>query len=491
MREPAALRGSSQAMLKRLGGATLNYGLGRVLPKVAGFLLIPLYTAFLSPGDFGVLDLATTFAGVLFMLMRFGVPGAVSRFYYDHREGVELRDFLTTIGWFQIAASIVVGGIALLAWPLLSASVLPGVSLVPIGLLIVTSTVLTGLSDIQRRVIQAREQSAYSAALSTITAVIQIGSAVVFVAVLRLGVYGMLLSFLVSGAVSYAQALHYLAPDLRGRFQVGMLREALKYSSGILPSQVVGAFAPLANRALLASNAGLADVGVLAIATRFASPLAILVAAFSAAYLPIYFSMRNEDSEATRAELARSTRNTWTIALIVTLGIVMMGPPAIRVMVPSEFFGAAALLPVVALGGLAEVVYVLLSPEIYYTKKSWLVPLVSLTTAVCSFGLTALLVGHYGAMGVAWATAGGLAASSAVGALISLRLVRIPFAWGRMARTTVLCGLCSVVGLYTSALPLMVQVTANGCAVLAFVGILVATRDPVVAEALGRLRRSR
>src|SRR5207249_2202072 len=152
--------------------------------------LIPLYTAFLSPADYGTLDLLTTFGGVLFILMRLGVPGAVSRFYYEHHEGPALRDYLTTIGWFQIWASLIVATVTLLLWPVLERAFLPGAVLIPLGLVMVVTQVLSGNSDIQRRVIQCREQSSYSAKLSTATATLQIVSAVIFIAVLRMGVHG-------------------------------------------------------------------------------------------------------------------------------------------------------------------------------------------------------------------------------------------------------------------------------------------------------------
>src|SRR5437016_577255 len=80
------------ALSRRLIGGTLNYGLASILPQVVGFMLIPVYTAFLSPADIGILDLTAAFGAILVVLMRFGVPGAVTRFFFDHHEGESLRD---------------------------------------------------------------------------------------------------------------------------------------------------------------------------------------------------------------------------------------------------------------------------------------------------------------------------------------------------------------------------------------------------------------
>ena len=100
---------SSKGMTRRLVGGTLNYGLGQALPQVLRFLLIPVFTKILTPDDYGVLGMAGKFSLFLIQFMRLGVPGAVTRFYYDHREGRALTDYVTTIAIFLLGSSTVIG----------------------------------------------------------------------------------------------------------------------------------------------------------------------------------------------------------------------------------------------------------------------------------------------------------------------------------------------------------------------------------------------
>ena len=81
---------------KEISGATLNYGLGKFIPQIIGFILIPVYTSYLQPEDYGLVELATSFGSFAFILLRLALPGSVSRFYYDHNEGEELRNYITT-----------------------------------------------------------------------------------------------------------------------------------------------------------------------------------------------------------------------------------------------------------------------------------------------------------------------------------------------------------------------------------------------------------
>ena len=65
-------------------GHTLIYGLGNYGIKVFGFLLIPLYTRYLAPADYGVMALVSMYTQVMFILMNLGQSTSLFRFYYEH-----------------------------------------------------------------------------------------------------------------------------------------------------------------------------------------------------------------------------------------------------------------------------------------------------------------------------------------------------------------------------------------------------------------------
>ncbi|MBK7864640.1 MAG: oligosaccharide flippase family protein [Archangiaceae bacterium] len=481
----------TQSVGARAASATLNYGLGRILPRIIGFLVIPLYAAVLTPSDYGTLDILAGAGDVLFIFMRLGVPGAVSRFYFEHREGPELRDYLTTIGWFQMTCSMVVGALAIAAWPLFSPAFLTGIPLVPLGLLVVVTASLLGASDIQRRIIQSREQSAYSSKLTIVMSVLQLALTVVFVAILKMGVYGMLVSMLIGATIGYAQATYYLAPDLKGRFRWPLLRDSLTYAAGTLPNQLIAQFAPLGNRALLASTRSMASLGLLSVASRFASPLSILTQSFSSAYLPIYFSLRKEDTEDSRQRIVTLTRLAWSFFLLATLGVLLVAPPVVELILPASYQQSARLVPWVALGSLAEFIYVLVSPEIFYAKKSWMPSIVSGTTAAVSLLTTFLLVDSLGPVGVALANVVALLASSIVGALMTRRLISLPVPWKAMSATAAVGLLFAGASFFTLQLNPLARLAVNGALWVGFLGLLLLRRDPLVDEVLQRLGRRR
>lgn len=470
------------SVLRRAAGATVYYGLGRVLPKVAGFLLIPLYASFLSPADYGVLELAAISVEVLAILMRLGVPGAVSRFYYEHREGPELQDYLTTIWWFQTVCTVLVSGVTLALWPLFAPGLLNDLPMSPFGVLVVCTAALLGATDIQRRVIQVREQARYSAHLSWVMALVHIALALLFVAVFRWGVYGMMWATVLGNAVGFVQARYYFRADVKGRFRWPLLKDSLGYATGILPNQLIAQVAPLGNRALLTSLHGLSSLGLLGIASRFVSPLTILIQAFSSAFLPIYFSLRKESTQEAHDRIVTLTTVAWSFVLLVALSIVMLGPPVVALILPASFQEAGALIPWVALGGLAEFIYVLVSPEIFYARKSRLPIVVSITTAVFSLGATALLAKPYGPAGVAAANMVALTASSIVGALLTRGMVPFRLPWSALAVSTLFALMVAASSWFTAGSAPLTRLMIHTALLVCFVGLLFARKDPLIHE---------
>ena len=105
-------------LIRRLTGTTLNYGIGRVLPQVIAFALIPVYTAYLRPEDYGIVELALTLGRMVAVLMRLGILGAVTRYYFDQTNINDLRDYVTTTYRVLMANGIFVGLLATVVLPL-------------------------------------------------------------------------------------------------------------------------------------------------------------------------------------------------------------------------------------------------------------------------------------------------------------------------------------------------------------------------------------
>lgn len=476
-------------LLHRLTSGTFFYGIGQFLPKLVRFLLLPVFTFYLTPGDFGILELAAAAGGFLTIVMRLGLPGSATRFYFDYREGPELRDYITTLAWFLSLASLGIGALVLLAAPRLLPELLPGLDYAPYFLLVVLAAVLAANYDLQLRLIQAREQAKLAARLSVSRATLSILLSVLLVVVLRRGAEGMLMAEAAVAGVFLLQAVFYLRPELRGRFRREMLGSSLRYALGILPGHLMGTLAPLITRAWLSSAASITAVGLLGVATRFTLPLTLAVTAFQRAYQPVYFAIREAREQEDLDRLVTTVRDVWAAALALALAGGLGGPALVRLMTPAEYHAAAPLITILAFGFLGHMAYTLLASEIYFLKKTWLVPLVSVSSLVATVGVTALTVDRFGAVGVAWANSASMLAAALVAGNLAVRLVDLPHDWLSLVRSTLIGGGLLVAALFQPALDPLPQLALGGGALLLFAALLWLTGDPSIRHGWALCRR--
>ena len=72
--------------LKRLGKHSVIYGLGGLVSRILAVLLLPLYTRYLSPSDYGKVETLIALTTVIGIVLRMGISSAFFRFYFDSPE---------------------------------------------------------------------------------------------------------------------------------------------------------------------------------------------------------------------------------------------------------------------------------------------------------------------------------------------------------------------------------------------------------------------
>src|SRR5262245_58495702 len=93
------------SQLKRLGKHSAIYGLGGLVQRILAVLLLPVYTRYLTPADYGTVETLVALMTVLVITLRLGITNAFIRFYFDAREPEERRLVLRTSFWFTMGAA--------------------------------------------------------------------------------------------------------------------------------------------------------------------------------------------------------------------------------------------------------------------------------------------------------------------------------------------------------------------------------------------------
>jgi O-antigen/teichoic acid export membrane protein len=82
---------------RTIGKHALIYGSGVVLGKLAGFVMLPVYTRYLTPADYGVLELLSMTIDVIGMIAGVGLGAGVFKYYSQLQDPAERRTLLSTV----------------------------------------------------------------------------------------------------------------------------------------------------------------------------------------------------------------------------------------------------------------------------------------------------------------------------------------------------------------------------------------------------------
>jgi O-antigen/teichoic acid export membrane protein len=69
--------------MKELLRHSALYGLGNLVARIVGVLLLPLYTRYLTPADYGLIETLVALSAVLTALVAQAMKSAFFRFYFD------------------------------------------------------------------------------------------------------------------------------------------------------------------------------------------------------------------------------------------------------------------------------------------------------------------------------------------------------------------------------------------------------------------------
>jgi O-antigen/teichoic acid export membrane protein len=424
---PVGVRGA----LRKLVGASAVYGLGSVLARGLAFVLLPVYTRYLSPAEYGIVALTVTCTVVLGMLYPLGLRSAVSRTYYDTGTVDQRRERGGTI-WIAMVLSA--AGMAVVldrVGPSLAAALLPQVPFHPYLRLAVWTAFLGVLGLTPLALLQAQERPVAYVTLTIWTA-LTTTAMTVWLVVNGGGAEGYLRGALIGAALAAVPYVLLTLGHIRPIFRVSILLPALAYSLPLVPHTLAGWALEMSDRAILTRLIPLHDVGVYSLGYQLGAAMGLLTTAFNAAWIPFLFGTLKHEGEAAYPKLARLVTYYAIVLCFIGLGWSLLVEDAITLIAGAEFREAYRITPWVVGGYVFAGLYLVPTNLLFWQRQTRVLPAVTVAAGAINIGLNLLLVPRFGAIAAAWSTL------AAYGVLLILtwrsaeRLHRFPYEYRRL-----------------------------------------------------------
>ena len=388
------------ATIKRLFKHSAVYGLGSVLNRLIGFILLPLYTRFLTPVDYGISSLLLVTNSVAVILGQLGIGSAIFReVIYSERDESEAEG---TALLFLIGEGLLFFGLLILFSEQISGLIFGDDS----QTVLLRMTFLTGYLQMMLVVLMARlrirEQSALYSGISISRFLVGTGFNIYFVAVRELGVTGLVLATLCNTAIFSLISLVFLLRNLKITFSFPALRNMLRYSAPLVPGNLASLVMTSADRYFLQHYSSTSEVGLYSLGYKIGLVMNMIIQAVQLAWPAQMFEiMKEEDAERKFARIL----TIYTVGLgFISLGFSVLARELLVVMTTPEFYSASTIIPMVLLSYLFYGARFMTNMGLVRENKLKYASMVIFGTAILNLGLNFWLIPRYGMIGAAWST---------------------------------------------------------------------------------------
>jgi O-antigen/teichoic acid export membrane protein len=429
-------------VFQKIKAISLNvvvYGMGDVATHIVSLLLMPWFTHYLDPFDYGIWGLLLTASLVAKILFRWGVDASFMRFFYDCEDDASRQRLSSTILFFLLAANGLILFVALVAAPFYSAWYfkVPGQTL-PLQLMIV-STFIGGFFFLPFHVFRIRNQPKLFSALTFARSATTVGSRVLLVLVFHFGVMGLVISELVITSAFAVILLRWFAPLIRPVFSRDTLREVLRFGLPRVPhglaQQVVGPNTDaVLLRTLLPGPGQLVTeaIGLYQVAAGLGLAMKFFLSAFEYAWAPFYFqTMKEKDAQTT---FSRMTTYGVAVLVLLSAGLSAVARDLVRLMTAPQYHAAWRVIPPITIAVTLQGWYLLTSIGMNITKRTEYYPLAAGAAAVANVAANVVLIPRFGIMGPAWSNVISYGVLAGVAFVFSQRFYPIGYERGRIAR---------------------------------------------------------
>jgi len=391
---------NSQSQARRIVKHSTIYATGNVIRQLAGFLMLPIYTRYLTPADYGVVGLLTFAMAMMEPLFGARLMAAMPKYYFEQDDEKSRNSVVST-------ALIITGAISALTSLVLfflrdeTSSLLFGTSghalIVGLfGTLILTQAVeYYGMTFIR---IQQRPVLFISVSLSKL--VLQLALNIGLVVWLKLEVMGVVISGVVSSSVYALGLAGYMVFKTGTRFDKKLAGAMLRFSWPLWFAGLTSLYIFSGNRYYIRIFESLTDVGLYELAAKFAAILSFLV------WTPFnqYWGTErfNYHRSADARKIFAGTSEFITVVLVaVALCIGIGAEPVIRIMAAPSFHEAHLAVPLLTIGTLLSSLATFASFSFLVTDRTKEMSYISYLTAaiVTVFNLT--LIPRFGYIGAA------------------------------------------------------------------------------------------
>ena len=405
------------------------YLLGNILRRAISFIMLPIYTRYLTTEDYGTLELLTMIIDFVAIIVGLRISEGIFRFYGQYAAQAE-KDQVVSTAMIMIFILNLVGCalVALFREPL---------SLLMFGdtgtsfyiLLFAVTIIFQGLIEVPLVFIRNLQLPWHFIFFSICKLALQLGLNIYFVVIRQMHVEGVIYSALISGGIMSLVLVWYTLAKTGLHLSPAKAKELLQFSLPLIFTSLITFYITFGDRYFLRLFSGLSEVGIYALGYKFGFLLMFLV-------VEPFSNIWNSEKyrvyqQADAKKIFQNVFLAFSLAIIlVFVGISLFVKDVLMIMSIPTFWPAYKVVPVILMAYALNAWVYYANFGILIQKKTIEITYGTIIAAVFVTLGYVLLIPPFGALGAAWATVLAFGSRCAWVTIRSAKLYDMGLPWG-------------------------------------------------------------
>jgi O-antigen/teichoic acid export membrane protein len=434
--------------IKKLTRQSIAYSLGDFINYIINFLLFPVYMKMLTPRELGILLLVTLFGTLMRMLLRLGLNDGFMRLYFDHKKVSERKELLGANYWGLLFINIIV---FIPLWFLIdkiarfflydSALSPEGMShllstYTPLFAVMLIASCVRSFLNVPFTLLRTEERAKSFAMISVSRFLTNMILKVLFVAVLKWNIHGIVMVDLITSLFFTAAFLPITWRRVSLRLNLQMLKKLLAFGLPKVPHNMAHHLLNQADRFLIGKFINLSAIGIYGVGYTIGMALKFFSYAFNMAWTPHSYRIHKEKDAPYR--ISRLSTYNLSLQLFAAVLISTFARELLEffnwlIVIQPKWFEALSVVPLIAFAYVFQAAYFLTNIGISISKKTKYYPVITGTALVINISLNLLLIPEFGIRGAAFTAIISYAAMACLALFFGQKFYPIPWEWRRLA----------------------------------------------------------
>lgn len=427
--------------IKKIFSDTIIYSFGSVFNRFLPFLLLPVYTYYFPPAEYGIFSLVYSFWFFVSVFYLYGMETAFQKCFLEAETSEIKKQIYSSTILLIVFTSVFFSALIYFLSGFIAFKITGDSANSILIKLLAVILVADSLYRLPMILINSIQRSKLYTALNSIAAIINVVSNLICIIYLKMGIEAIFYSYLISYGFLFAASFLSTINYFRIYISKDTVKLLIKNAHLFLYYGIFLVSIDLIDRFILEYYKGSEVVGIYSASYRIGIVMNLVITGFKVAWTPFFMNLKSEESN--KEIFSRIFTYFWYGGLIVFLLFSFLADDIVKIkfgsyaLLNEKYWSGLVIIPYILLAYLFNGLFINLNVASFFKNKIRYLIISSAAGCISNIILNFILIPEYSIIGAAIATMLSYFIMFIVLYYYSQKIYRISYEWKKIFKAVV------------------------------------------------------